>query len=49
MKADQTLEVFGDDPGSKNDIPDFANKGGNAFLGMVDDPEGYTKYYIKKG
>jgi len=49
MTADQTLEVFGDDPGSKNDIPDFANKGGNAFLGMVDDPEGYTKYYIKKG
>lgn len=49
LQANQTLEVLGDDPGSKNDLPDFANKGANEFLGMVDDPEGYTRYYIRKG
>ncbi len=31
LKANQTLEVIGDDPGSKNDLPDFANKGANEF------------------
>lgn len=49
MDAGQILEVLGDDPGSKNDIPDFGNKGNNEFLGLYDDPEGYTRYFIKKG
>ena len=43
------LEIWGTDPGSKNDIPDFGNKAGNSFLGFFDDPEGYTRYYIRKG
>lgn len=49
MKATQILEVLGDDPGSKNDIPGWAGKGGNAFLGMADTDQGYTRYMIKKG
>ena len=49
MGAGEILEILGTDPGSKNDIPGFANKGDNEFLGMVDDPEGFTRYYIKKG
>ena len=49
MKAGQVLEILGTDPGSKNDIPNFGNKGGNEFLGMADDDEGYTRYFIKKG
>lgn len=49
MKTGQILEILGTDPGSKNDIPEFGSKGGNAFLGMTDDAAGFTRYYIKKG
>lgn len=49
MKSNQVLEVIGDDPGSKNDIPSWSNKGGNSFLGMEDTSEGHTRYFIKKG
>jgi tRNA 2-thiouridine synthesizing protein A len=49
MKSGQVLEILGTDPGSKNDIPGFGNKGGNEFLGMADDAEGFTRYFIKKG
>ena len=49
MKSGEILEILGSDPGSKNDIPEFGNKGGNEFLGYVDEPEGITRYFIKKG
>ena len=49
MKSGEILEILGSDPGSKNDIPDFGNKGGNEFLGLLDVSEGYTRYFIKKG
>jgi tRNA 2-thiouridine synthesizing protein A len=49
MKSSQILEVLGDDPGSKNDIPGWANKESNEFLGMTDTDRGYTRYFIKKG
>ena len=40
MQSSQILEVLGDDPGSKNDIPDWACKKGNEFLGMTDEDQG---------
>jgi len=49
MAPGEILEILGTDPGSKKDIPDFGNKGGNQFLGMVDVAEGHTRYFIKKG
>lgn len=49
MKPGQVLEVMGTDPGSKNDIPDFCKKGGNELMTMADDPDGFTRYFIKKG
>lgn len=49
MKKDQILEILGNDPGSKNDIPDWGNKGGNEFPGMADIGDGVTRYFIKKG
>jgi len=49
MQAGNILEVLGTDPGSKNDIPGFCKKGGNELLGMEDHPDGYTRYFIKKG
>ena len=49
MAPGEILEILGTDPGSKKDIPDFGNKGGNQFLGMLDVSEGHTRYFIKKG
>ena len=49
MASGEILEILGTDPGSKNDIPDLGDKGGNQFLGYVDDADGVTKFYIKKG
>ena len=48
LKSEQILEVLGTDPGSKNDIPEYAGKQGNEFLGMEDE-SGFTRYFIKKG
>ncbi len=45
----EILEIWGTDPGSKNDIPHFGDKGDNSFLGFVDDAAGYTRYFIRKG
>ncbi|MCF8109626.1 MAG: sulfurtransferase TusA family protein [Desulfohalobiaceae bacterium] len=47
MASDQILEIIGTDPGSKNDIPDYCNKGNAEFLGMVDKDGGKTHYFIK--
>lgn len=49
VPAGDVLEIWGTDPGSKNDIPHWGNKGDNTFLGFVDDDEGYTRYFIRKG
>jgi tRNA 2-thiouridine synthesizing protein A len=48
LKPGQVLEVLGTDPGSKKDIPDFGAKNGNSFLGMRDEDQGVTRYYIRK-
>ena len=48
LKPGQILEVLGTDPGSKNDIPDYAKKQGDEFLGMEDE-SGHTRYLLKKG
>ncbi|MCF8105951.1 MAG: sulfurtransferase TusA family protein [Desulfohalobiaceae bacterium] len=47
MAPGQTLEIIGTDPGSKNDIPDYCNKGNAEFLGMVDKDGGRTHYFIR--
>ena len=48
LKTGQIIELWSTDPGSKKDMPDFAKKQGNEFLGYADEA-GYTKYLIKKG
>ena len=48
MKTGQVVELWSTDPGSKKDMPDFAKKQDDEFLGYVDEA-GYTKYLIKKG
>ena len=49
LQSGQILEVLGTDPGSKNDIPDFCQKGGNTLLEVEDVEDGYTRYLIQKG
>ena len=46
MKSGQVLEVLGTDPGTKNDLPFFASRGGHEYLGDKDD-EGFIRFYIK--
>ena len=48
MKSGQIVEIWSTDPGSKKDMPDFAEKQGEKFLGYTDEA-GYTKYLIQKG
>jgi tRNA 2-thiouridine synthesizing protein A len=47
MKTGQIVEVWSTDPGSKKDMPDYAKKQGEEFLGYIDG-SGYTRYLIKK-
>jgi tRNA 2-thiouridine synthesizing protein A len=46
MKSGQILEVISTDPGTKNDLPAFARKGGHEFLGVKDE-DGRSKLYLK--
>ncbi len=46
MKSGQILEILGTDPGTKNDLPAFARRGGHEYLGEKDD-EGFTRFYLK--
>jgi len=48
LQTGQILEILGTDPGSKKDIPDYAKKQGDEFLGMKDE-SGYTRFLVKKG
>lgn len=49
MEPGQILEVLGTDPGTKNDMPKLAKKGGNEWLGFQDDEGGFYRFYLKKG
>ena len=46
MKSGQILEILGTDPGTKNDLPAFARRGGHEYLGEKQD-EGFSRFYIK--
>ncbi|MBW1682759.1 MAG: sulfurtransferase TusA family protein [Deltaproteobacteria bacterium] len=46
MNSGQIIEVLSSDPGTKNDMPGFAKKGGHEYLGEKED-EGFTRFYLK--
>lgn len=48
MQPGQIIEVLGTDPGSKKDLPKFANKSGNEWLGVSDDDDDFYRFYLKK-
>ena len=46
MSSGQIIEVCSTDPGTKNDLPAFAKRGGHEYLGEKDG-EGFTRFFIK--
>ena len=46
MKSGQIIEILSTDPGTKNDLPGYAQKEGHEFLGERDD-DGFNRFYIK--
>ena len=46
MKSGQILEVQSTDPGTKKDLPSFADRAGHEYLGNKDE-EGFARSYIK--
>ena len=48
MRSGEILELWGTDPGTKNDIEMAMTKAGDKYLGFKED-EGFTRYFIKKG
>jgi tRNA 2-thiouridine synthesizing protein A len=46
MKSGQILELLSSDPGTKNDLPKFADRAGHEYLGEKDD-QGFIRFYIK--
>jgi tRNA 2-thiouridine synthesizing protein A len=47
MKAGETLTIVSDDPGIKNDMPNWCKMTGNEFLGMSEEGS-EIKVYIRK-
>ena len=47
LSSGQVLEIVGTDPGSKNDFPNWAERTGNQYLGVVEEGDHY-KFYMKK-
>jgi tRNA 2-thiouridine synthesizing protein A len=47
LNSGQILEIFSTDPGTRNDLPSWANRTGNTFLGEKED-QGFIRFYVKK-
>ena len=47
LMSGQILEVLSTDPGTKNDMPGWANRTGNIYLGEKED-QGFIRFYVKK-
>jgi tRNA 2-thiouridine synthesizing protein A len=47
LESGQVLEIVGTDPGSKNDFPNWAERTGNTYLGVVEESDFY-RFYMKK-
>ncbi len=48
LASGQILEVMGTDPGSKNDLPNWCDRSGHAFLGDKEE-NGFFRFFIQKG
>jgi tRNA 2-thiouridine synthesizing protein A len=48
INSGQVLEILGTDPGSRNDLPGWAERSGHEFLGEKEET-GFFRFFIKKG
>lgn len=48
LATGQVLEVLADDKGIKSDMPAWAEKTGNEFLGAEDGERGEIRVYVRK-
>ena len=46
MPSGQILEVLSTDPGTRNDLPSFAERSGHEYLGEKED-QGFVRFYLK--
>jgi tRNA 2-thiouridine synthesizing protein A len=47
LTSGQVLEILSTDPGTRNDLPSWANRTGNTFMGEKED-QGFIRFYVKK-
>ena len=47
VKVGEVLEILSNDPGTKNDIPVWANKVGHGYLGFLE-ADGYERIFVKR-
>jgi tRNA 2-thiouridine synthesizing protein A len=47
LQSGQILEIMSTDPGTRNDLPGWANRTGNTYLGEKED-QGFIRFYVKK-
>ena len=47
LKSGEILEILSTDPGTRNDMPGWANRTGNTYLGEKED-QGFIRFYVKK-
>lgn len=48
LEMGQVLEIIGTDPGSKGDLPAWANRAGHEFLGSTEEGDVFH-FFVKKG
>ncbi len=44
----EVLEIRSNDPGTRKDIPIWANKVGHEFLGVLEADEGYDRIFVRR-
>jgi tRNA 2-thiouridine synthesizing protein A len=47
LASGEILEILGTDPGTRNDLPNWAKRSGHEFLGEKED-EGFNRYFVRK-
>lgn len=47
VKVGEVLEVLSGDPGTRNDLPGWANKVGHEFLGVLS-AAGYDRLFVRR-
>jgi tRNA 2-thiouridine synthesizing protein A len=48
LASGEILEIVGTDPGSKNDLPGWASRTGNTYLGVEEEGDLFRFYLQKK-